>query len=258
MEEVFVSLTTIPSRMDLLKKCIDSLIHQKYPITKIFVTIPLRTLRTGKRVDVPSFLSESPYDKWVTVIRPKKDYGPIMKYIGPYKYLRPAGNDCAIFVCDDDQEYHPKLIKKLMKKYDGSGGVSVITAMGTTILTTDVVYGHAGVLVPSYAISIIRNEVLRSSSYIKQCCQLVDDNWVSIIFKRNNISVINMKMGDEKYINGVNNPSDGLCKTTDRMCDILKCTYAIDHSNTFSVVALVLVLLFIIIIVVNYYYISYL
>lgn len=256
MTEVFVSLTTIPSRTDYLKRCLDSLIHQEYAITQIFLTIPERTLRTGQRVSVPEFLSESPYDKWVTVIRPKKDYGPIMKYIGSYKHVT---KDSAIFICDDDQEYHPTLVKKLMQKYISHGETSVITAMGETILTTNTVFGHAGVIVPAYTIPIIRNEVLRSNKYIRKSCQLVDDNWVSIIFKKYNIKVINMGLSEkERYIHGVNSPSDGLCKTTNRMGDVMRCTYAIDHTNTFPVVALILFLLFVLIVVVNYYYVSYL
>ena len=256
MTEVFVSLTTIPSRTNNLKRCIDSLIHQEYPITKIFLTIPERTLRTNQKVLIPEFLRESPYDKWVTIIRPKKDYGPIMKYIGCYKEIN---DDSAVFICDDDQEYHPKLIKRLMKRYDDYGSSSVITAMGATILTTDTVYGHAGLIVPSYVIPIIRCEVLRSNKYIRKSCQLVDDNWVSIIFKRNDISVINLKLtNDQRYICGINDPSDGLSKTTNRMGDVMRCTYAIDHTNTFPVVALILFILFIVIILVNYYYISYL
>lgn len=254
MTEVFVSLTTIPSRTNNLQKCLNSLIHQQYPVTKILLTIPERTLRTGQKVNVPEFLKESPYDKWVTVVRPKKDYGPIMKYIGCYKHIN---EDSAIFICDDDQEYHPTLIKKLMLKYISLGETRVITAMGETILTTDTVFGHSGVIVPAYAIPIIRNEVLRSNKYIRKSCQLVDDNWVSIIFKKYNIKVTNLKLSEkERYVDGVNSPSDGLCKTTNRVGAVMKCTYAIDHTNTFPVIALILFLLFILIIILNYYYVS--
>lgn len=259
MTKVYVSLTTIPSRDKILRKCLDSLINQMYPITKIILTIPQRTLRGNKKTYVPNYLYEQPYSDKVIVTRPRRDYGPIMKYIGCYKEI---SKNSVVFVCDDDQQYDKYLIERLVDRYDRlepwEQNKTVITASGTRLICTDVVYGHGSLLVPHDTIQLIRHKVINANSYVRKSCQLVDDNWVSIILKRNGIRVINMGYEEERYVEGEPiNPSDGLSKTTDRCMDIMKCTYAIDHENTYPVVAIIMFLLFIIVILVNHYYMSY-
>jgi len=251
MKPVFISLTTISSRLDQLRKCLDSLINQTHSVEQILLTIPLQSMRGERIKELPDYLFRSPYKNKVTVIRPKKDYGPIMKYIGGYKHLKP---NSLVFVCDDDQEYHRKLVRRLVDRYNKldfwEQRKTVITASGTTILSTDTVYGHGSVLVPYDAVKIIRKSVLNSTFYVKRSCQRVDDNWVSIILKRNQIKVINMNLEKERFANGYpENPKDGLSQTTNRVMDVLYCTYAIDNENMFPLVALVLFFVFIIVIV---------
>lgn len=259
MREVFISLTSIPTRKDILKKCLDSLLEQSYNVKSIILTIPTKTMRTKKKTIIPEYLHEYPYKDKVIVVRPKKDYGPIMKYIGGYKNITP---NSLVFVCDDDQQYHKNLVKKLVKKYDNLNikdqGI-VITASGCTLLTTDVVYGYGSVLLSYNTIQLIRQQVINASNYVRKSCQLVDDNWVSIILKKNGIRVINMRMGNEKFSNGnALCPDDGLSLTTNRANEVIGCTYAIDHENTYPIVALILFVLFIVIIIVNHYWMSYL
>jgi len=258
--KIYVSLTTIPTRHEVLKKCLNSLLKQTCLIEKIILTIPKRTLRSGEKTTIPKYLYQYPYKDKVIIERPKKDYGPIMKYIGPYKYITKKD---LVIVCDDDQEYNYTLFDTLFDKYltleNDEKPNTVITASGDTIVCTDVVYGHGSLLVPGNVIQLIRRKVVNSSEYVRKSCQLVDDNWVSIILKKEKIKVINLNLGDKRYLNGhPTNPSDGLSQTTNRIGEILTCTYAIDHENTFPIVALILVLIFLIIIIVNYYYISYL
>jgi hypothetical protein len=259
MSKVYISLTTISSRVILLRKCLDSLLDQDYPVEKILLTIPQRSLRGNRIEEVPSYLLKSPYKDKVKIIRPRKDYGPITKYIGGYKYIP---KQSLVFVCDDDQRYSSDLVSKLVNKYKSlphnHQDKSVVTASGTTIICTDVVYGHGSLLIPSHIIRLIRDSVISSTQYVRDCCQMVDDNWVSIILKKNGISVINMNMDSERYITGEPiAPEDGLAFTTNRCMDIAKCTYAIDHENTYPIVALILFVIFIITITINYYYVSY-
>ena len=253
---VYISLTSIPTREKILRKCLDALMKQKYPIKRILITIPQKSLRSGECFDVPSYLYDSPYKDIVTVIRPKKDYGPISKYIGGYKYI---DKNSVVFVCDDDQRYHPNLVGKLVDRYNklehNKKDRTVITSLGEKLLTTHIVYGFASLLLPSKVIDIIRNSVMKSSNHVKTSCQFVDDHWVSIMLKKNSIKVINMNIPPkQRYIDGkIYNPSDGLCSNTDRWSDVIKCTCAIDLENTYPIIALILVVLFVLFIIIYYY-----
>lgn len=260
MQDVYISLTTVPTRTEILINCLDSLLKQSYPIKGIILTIPKRSLRTGVKTIIPEYLYEFPYKDKIKIVQPNKDYGPIMKYIGGYNLLYP---NSLIVVCDDDQQYNKGLVKKLVKRYnmlcDSEKENTVVTASGYKLLTTDVAWGYGSLLLNYNTIRLIRKKVINSSKYVRKSCQLVDDNWVSIILKRNGIKIINMNIGNEKFLNNkMLCPKDGLALTTNRINDIIACTYAIDHENTYPVVASILVVLFIIIIIVNYYWISYL
>ena len=259
MRDVYISLTSIPTRIDILRKCLDSLLKQSYPIKSIILTIPTRTLRSKAKTVIPDYLYESPYKEKVIIVQPKKDYGPVMKYIGGYNVIT---KNSLVFVCDDDQQYHKNLVKKLVKRHNAlpinEQKETVVTASGYTILTTHEAWGFGSVLLPYDTIQLVRQKVVNSSRHVRKCCQLVDDNWVSIILKKYGIRIVNMKIGNEKFSNGkMLCPEDGLALTTNRVKDIIACTYAIDHENYYPLVALVLFILFIIVIIVNYYWISY-
>jgi len=260
MSKVFISLTTIPTRLELLRKCLDSLINQRYPIEQIILTIPKNSLKGKKISRLPPYLSNPPYCDWVTIVRPYKDYGPVMKYIGGYKQL-PI--DSLVFVCDDDQQYNHNIVSRLVDRYnkvdEDQQDKTVICGDGYTIIGTDTVRGVGSVLLPFNGIKTIRHGVMNAWSYVRKACQYVDDNWASIILKKNNFKVINLELSfSKRYIDGVSyNPPDGLASTTNRLGDIVRCTYAIDHENTYPIVSIVMVLLFIIVILVNHYYLSY-
>lgn len=241
--DVYASLTTIPSRGKILKKCLDSLINQVHPIKKILLTIPIKSLRTGEKMEPPSYLYAHPYDKMVKIIRCKKDYGPVMKYIGGYKELPKKS---LVFICDDDQQYNHNVVNRLVDRYNQDEG-SVVCGDSYTIFTTNTVRGIGSIIMNQSTIKTIRYNIINSSKYVKKSCQNVDDNWVSAILKRNNIKVIKLNLTNyQRYIGGKTyNPDDGLASNTNRYKDIVVCTYAIDHENNYPIVALIVVIMFI-------------
>ena len=245
MFDVYISLTTIPTRAKILKRCLNSLLNQTYPIKKIILTIPQITLRSQTKQDIPPFLTEFPYNQ-IEIYHPKRDYGPVMKYIGSSNFIS-SNERSLVYVCDDDQQYQPDLVQRLVNKYTLNQG-KVITANGKTILFTPTIYGHASILLPSKVIKLITDEVLRSSVRTRKSCQLVDDNWVSSIIKHNQIEIVNMNLGyDKLYINAkVYNPDDGLSKTTSRWKDILYCSQEVDKTNYYSFLMIILIIFFLI------------
>lgn len=256
---MYASITSIPSRLDKIKPCIDSLLNQTVKFTQIFLTIPLCTLRKQNDVayQIPDFLTSSPYKESVTIVRPDKDYGPIMKFIGATDFM-PC--DSLVFVGDDDQMYHSTLVERLLQHYLSFGNDSIRKINNNIIITSrgykmfllwQAVTGYAGILLSSGVCKIIKNEVQASSNVVCEACQLVDDNWVGLIADKNNIKIISMDL-EHKDIFVLGEPgdfSDGLNHTTSRHPQIAKCIFNCDtHGSIFFVS--ITILLFVIIVVV--------
>ncbi len=251
--DLYVSFTSIPTRINSIEKCIDSLINQDYPIEKIIITLPLTTLRQyDVDYQIPDFLKSKFKDK-IIITRPEKDYGPIMKYIGS-KNVIPKNS--LVFVCDDDQEYHPQLISKLVKRYKQEekiyGENLMVASVCYQLLLTKVLNGYGGVLFNSNLIDKLYKKIVNSSQGAKNACQLVDDNWISIVASQNGIKVISLQLDyPEIHISGHNQPDDGLGKMTGRYKRIYNCTYTIDNKNVFFTLIVIIILIITILFITN-------
>lgn len=242
---MYASFTTIPSRLGLIKNCIDSLLDQDVDFRKIVVTIPKETLRREVRVDytIPDFVNVEPYKSKVIINQPQQDYGPVMKYIGGVNIIP---DDTIVFICDDDQEYNSNVASTLLKKYDPN---AIVASKGYQLLLTSTLWGYGGVLMNSRMLQFLDDKVRQASNKIKTACQLVDDNWISILANSHNIKIIKVGLSDEQiHKNGHNTPDDGLSADPNkRRMDILKCTCALDTKN--KALAVIIILLIVLIIV---------
>lgn len=179
--QVVGSLTTIPPRLadGSCKAALDSLLHQ---VDKIYLSIPLSYGRfPDQEVEIPAWLSEAPYSSRVVVTRPQKDLGPATKYLGGLTAI-PAGS--WIFVCDDDQEYHPQLIQKMSSAIHSLSLVQNHLAHIKAKTSGGLVHGYVGLLVPRAALEGI------SSYPLPPAARFVDDQWMSIYCNKSNIPVI--------------------------------------------------------------------
>ena len=93
---IIASLTTIPSRIDLLKPILDSVLNQTIPIDHIEINIPYTCLRTEEEYTIPEWMETM--DK--LLIFRTTDYGAITK-IAP-TLLRHRGEPIGIWSIDDD------------------------------------------------------------------------------------------------------------------------------------------------------------
>ena len=103
---IYISITTVPKRINNIKKTVDSLLNQTKKPDKIFVNIPIQYRRfkeTVKDVDIPKF-----DEKKVEVIR-CEDYGPGTKLLGS---LHKVKKDSLIILADDDHLYENYMIEK--------------------------------------------------------------------------------------------------------------------------------------------------
>ena len=153
---IIVSLTTIPSRIDLLKPILDSVLKQTISVDHIEINVPYKCVRTGEDYRIPEWMENM--DK-VLIFR-TTDYGAITK-IAP-TLLRHRGEVIGIWSIDDDIIYPPKTLEILHKVFDPSNS-TIICNVGTQIISRRKSYyeidqkvmileGSSGVLYPTSCI----------------------------------------------------------------------------------------------------------
>jgi hypothetical protein len=105
---VYVGLTTLPSRIARLQPTIDSLRAQSLVPDRIFVSVPLRSVREDREYEVPPWLAAPP--SGVELVRCATDYGPGTKLLG---CLPRITTDACLVLVDDDMVYQPFLVERL-------------------------------------------------------------------------------------------------------------------------------------------------
>lgn len=104
--DVIVSLTTIPSRFELMEPTVKSLLRQTRRPRQIVINVPDYSIREKVPYVVPDFLRDI---RSVTINR-CDDKGPATKFLST---LNTAGPNQMIIVVDDDRVYPPRLVEEL-------------------------------------------------------------------------------------------------------------------------------------------------
>lgn len=186
-----VSLTTIPSRYEILRKALASLCQQTEPPDAIYLNLPHKSVRQG--VEYPEFdASEFPQ---VTVVRCESDWGPGTKLVPTL--LRERDPQTVIVTVDDDVSY-PNIFVSRMKAAlfripNGAVGfcgwnVATLLAGGTYDFVyeehtphedgigVDVLEGYRGV---AYRRGDFGDDLLDLAGSLPNEAYLVDDVWIS-------------------------------------------------------------------------------
>ena len=181
---VVASLTTIPSRINTsCKNAIDSLLPQ---VDHIYLSIAHFYKRFSKEIEIPSFFKEEPYRSKVTVII-GEDKGPATKYLGSLDFIK----NTWVFYCDDDQEYSNHLVPKMLQCVDS---LNVYQNRYSIIQNTS-----SGGFIHGYVGNLVNIECLRNLKTfpLPECAYHVDDQWMSLYYFFNNITV--KPTGIEQY-----------------------------------------------------------
>ena len=72
---IIASMTTIPSRIDLIRPVIEAVLNQTVPIEHLEVNVPYQCIRTGEAYELPAWLEGM---ERVKIFR-TEDCGPITK-----------------------------------------------------------------------------------------------------------------------------------------------------------------------------------
>ena len=108
---IYVSLSTIPSRIKSLNKSVESLLNQTQKPDKIFINIPYKYKRFTEVIEdnqIPKFHSSN-----VEITR-CEDCGPGTKLLGSLEKLK---KDSLIILADDDNIYENYMIEKFLYFY---------------------------------------------------------------------------------------------------------------------------------------------
>jgi hypothetical protein len=128
MFKVVVSLTTSPSRLQLLEPVIQSIYRQSYIVDKIEINLPLKYKNKEEYV-IPEFLKK--YSK-VNIYRQDIDIGPGTKIVPTIlRYLNSP--DIYIVSLDDDHCYPSQIVETLLKGIILYGDKNIYTIGGINI-----------------------------------------------------------------------------------------------------------------------------
>jgi len=208
---------------------LEKLLEMDYPYTKIIIVLPMENMRGQQVTDEP--LAQVFSHPSVHITRPQKDYGPIMKYIGFLSVDTP--DDSWVWVCDDDQQYKPAILKKCIDLLPSTNPTSTVVApRGQMDFMTPTVRGFAGVLIHKSSIRRLTDFVDKNG--IPESCSRLDDNYVSIVFKKLGIQVIPVPFeSKDLFVSGVSHEHvDSLHKSHFKIMDQWKCCSAIDDDFT--------------------------
>ena len=108
--KIIVSLTTLPSREETLRRAMESLAAQRFQPDEILLCLPEISRREGVPYVPPSWIGEFPR---VRIVRTAEDWGPGTKLLGALRTVEDP--DTIIITVDDDVRYNSHLIEKLVR-----------------------------------------------------------------------------------------------------------------------------------------------
>jgi hypothetical protein len=246
---VNISLTSIPSRINrILKESLLDLVQQDYEhLDKIYLTVPMENMR-GQVMDehLPEWLQEEPFVSKVVVVRPEKDYGPIMKWIGAAQVLP---EDCWVFVCDDDVRYNHGYISHCVEEATKVAPEererclfnSKFFTEQTHMYNIDLIWGVHGVFVPRSFLATVDEKFDRS---LPTCCLHIDDDVVSVIARDHGYRKVLISSGLDmlQAIKDSLMQPDGLGTSYNKISDRHKCHSKMnpEYSDNLLIVVVVL------------------
>lgn len=243
---MYISVTTIPSRIDtILRGTLEDLVQQDYERFKgVYLTVPMENMRGQKSPEVlPAWLTdEEPFKSKVIVLRPEKDLGPVMKWIGPVGTI-PA--DAWAFVCDDDQRYTHNYISVIVSRAQQKAKTLTTEDMrkrifnswlnmeigAVTLFSIDLILGWQGVFVSAEFLSVVK------ASYdpaLPPCCKRIDDDVVSVIARNAGFKVVRVDPGMDltHALKGLVDSPDALTFAADRTADRHNCHKVVNPQYT--------------------------
>lgn len=255
-KKIIVSLTTIPSRVNLITPVLKSINEQTIKPDEIILVLPKTSFREQNNKTDPYEISITLLnyikENNINILRPEKDYGPIMKILPVILREKENKSDNIIISIDDDKIYFNNMIEDLVNCYKRNNSVcarkgSLLYFVNNNIDTLqkneviekplrsadmledkqiNFIYGTGGVL---YHPSFFNDNIIEEIEEIYKNhneAQFVDDVVISVLLMRNNVKIFLTKSIKNDYQKkfdtvrcGIMDPST-ICQNINRLAVI--------------------------------------
>jgi hypothetical protein len=184
-DEIIVTLSTSPTRLNDIKSTLDSMLNQSIKPTKIFINVPYVFKRTGEGYDNNKLENIKNIDSRIQINR-CEDKGPITKVLETLKLN--TNPDSIIIIMDDDIIYNNDTIEKLTSELKKNPD-KVIAGSIFKHENIDIVEGFKTIC---FHRKIFKDDffdfVNKTNSYVH--CYKSDDFIISHYLNKNNINAI--------------------------------------------------------------------
>jgi hypothetical protein len=215
-ENIVVTLTTTPYRINNLKANLDSIFKQNATIQNIYISIPHKFQRDNLDYIIPEWLAK---DDRITILR-SKDYGPATKLVGALEKIKFVPN--TIIITIDDDVIYPKNLVLHLAYFAKANPNSAVGVMGAVPIydkeqkiSLDSEYGLKRISQANASVHILQGwasvayrarffdrTIFEIENTIPEC-RNSDDVYLSFYLARHNISriVLRNKYLDPQRIN---------------------------------------------------------
>lgn len=209
---IYISMTTIPARLQYIHKTIDSILEQTVQPIKIFLNIPKRYYRFPDE-KISKELCDELEGKYeiLKINYIEEDYGPGTKLLGTLitNNEKPIlDNNGIIILIDDDVVYQNNMIELIVNAYKEHNKMNISFSF-YTYEYNNITVGQAvdAFSIPVYCLNniidyyktIINYDMLPSSIF------LYDDFWISYYLHKKNIEIKFLETTNGKNIYEVSN-----------------------------------------------------
>lgn len=192
--KVYVSLTTIPSRINRIHRCIESLLAQTLKPEKVFLCVPSTYKRFGVAANIPESLGQ--YGDRLQIVRCREDYGPGTKLLGSVD-LVPRQPNCLMTLVDDDVVYKDYMLEVFANAYRKQPQHSFSFHVSSHWYQRDRVgYGVTGLALPATCLDGIWPfyRKIQNNEYVF----FIDDLWISYFLHVSGIPLVSLA----KFVRG--------------------------------------------------------
>ena len=206
-KEIYISLSTIPSRFKNIKKTIFSLLNQTIVPTKIILNIPNAYKRFTNKISTKEIDKLKKTCGPLLHIHRTNDYGPGTKLLGALEIIP---SDSYVLLVDDDIIYHTKTLETFVKSgimEKGCAASMSVYHLSFTLLGStgfNIGQGWNGFFMPSF----IKEDIFAFYDIVKgeERVFFDDDIWISYYLHKKGIPIVQVdKCSHKEY-----NISDGL------------------------------------------------
>lgn len=190
-DEIIITLSTSPKRLDKIKDTLDTMITQTTQPTSIYINVPTIFKRTGETYDDNKLEEIKKIDSRIQINR-CEDKGPITKILSTLKLV--SNPNTIIIIMDDDIKYNSKTVEILVNSLKQNPDKVNAGSIGSFFINDNIniVEGFSGIC---FYRKIFNDDFYKliddTNSYVH--CYKSDDFIISHYLNKNNIKSIKVE-----------------------------------------------------------------